>query len=73
MAEAAETTMDYAAHERTFTTFIHMVKFSMAALALGVVALYSFVIAGNFWAGLLFLVLAVPAGLFAGGFLGRKR
>ncbi len=70
MAKADQTTMDYAEHERTF---VHMVRFSTAALAVGAVALYSFIIAGNFWAGLFFLVLAVPAGLFAGGFLSRSK
>ncbi len=62
MAEPSET-MNDAAHELTYAHFIAMVKFAMAALAFAVVALYSFIIAGNFWLGLVLLILAVPAGL----------
>ena len=72
MAKATDT-MDYAQHEKTFANFIHLVRFSMAALALGVVALYNFIITFNFWAGLFFLVLSVPVGLLAGGYVRLRK
>jgi hypothetical protein len=59
---------DFAAHQQGFAQFIAMVKFSVAATAFGVIALYFFIITGNFWAGLFFLVISVPVGFWAGGF-----
>ena len=62
MAKASDN-MDYAQHEHTFASFISILKFSIVALAIGAVALYSFIIAGNVWLGLFLLIIAVPAGL----------
>ena len=64
MANPSEN-MDYAAHEHTYALFMTMLKFSIVALVFVVVALYSFIIAHNVWAGLFFIVLAVPAGFGA--------
>ena len=71
MAKATDN-MDYAAHEHTFANFISMLKFSIMAMVIGVVALYSFIIVGNFWLGLFLLIIAVPAGLGV-NMLGKAR
>ena len=64
--------MDYAEHERTYQGFMYMLKFSIVAMAIGVVALYNFIIAGNVWLGLFLLIAAVPAGIGA-NMLGKAR
>ena len=71
MAKATDN-MDYAEHEQTYGNFIAMLKFAIVALAIATVALYSFVIAGNFWLGLFLLIVAVPAGLGV-NMLGKAR
>ena len=71
MAKTTDT-MDYAEHERTYAMFITMLKFSVTALAIVAVALFAFVIQGNFWLGLFLLIIAVPAGLGV-NMLGKSR
>jgi len=64
MAKATTETMDYAEHEKTYMLFMRMLKFSIASMAIGTVALYAFIIEGNFLLGLVLLVAAVAAGIF---------
>ena len=71
MAKTTDT-MDYAEHERTYALFMRMLKFSIAAMAIGTVALYAFIIQGNFVLGLFLLIVAVAAGIFVSRGKGKK-
>ncbi len=64
MAKTTDT-MDYAEHEKTYAFFMNMLKFSIVSMAIGAVALYAFIIEGNFWLGLVLLVASVAAGIYA--------
>ncbi len=71
MAKTTDT-MDYAEHQRTYALFMRMLKFSIAAMAIGTVALYAFIIEGNFWLGLVLLIAAVAAGIFVSRGKGKR-
>jgi hypothetical protein len=55
------TTMDYAQHEATWNGFVTMVKWSIVALLIIVLALYAFIQGGQPVIGTLLLLL-LPAG-----------
>lgn len=64
--------MDYAQHEGTYRGFLQMTKYTVAALLLVVLALYSFIEAGQPIIGTL-LLLAIPVGAVVLAVLGTRR
>jgi hypothetical protein len=64
-AATAESPMDYAQHNATYTSFMAMVKAGIASCVFLVLALYCFIVAAQPWLGLV-LILAMPvAGVLA--------
>jgi len=51
--------MDYAQHQKTWATFTGLVKWAIFQLVFIVLALYCFIEAGQFWAGLLLLLVGL--------------
>ena len=51
--------MDYVSHTRTYNRFLNLVKWFIVHMLLLILALYSFIIAGNSIAGLVLLFLAI--------------
>lgn len=66
-AAVAESPMDYAQHNGTYSSFISLLKASIAALAFLVLALYCFIVAGQPWLGLVLLIIMPVAGVLAFG------
>lgn len=58
-AEEMHEAMDYAQHRATWDLVTSLVKWAIVQLAFLAVALYCFIIAGNLWAGLFFLVVGL--------------
>lgn len=52
-----QTDMDYPQHNATWGTFTNLVKWSIFMIAFLLLALYCFIEAGQFWGGLLLLVI----------------
>ena len=74
MAEADERheAMDYAQHERTWQNITNLVKWSIIQLAFIVVGLYTSVIAGQVFWGILLIVIGLLAPLGAYFFWPRR-
>lgn len=64
--------MDYAQHEGTYRGFLQMTRYTIAALLLVVLALYSFIVAGQPVIGTL-LLLAIPVGAVGLAVMGSRR
>jgi hypothetical protein len=64
--------MDYAAHNATFQGFTQMVKWSIIAIGISVVALYFFLIAAQPIVGAVLLLL-IPVGAVAAVVMGSRR
>lgn len=64
--------MDYAQHNGTYEGFMQMLKWSIAALALIVLALYAFIEAGQPLIGTLLLLL-IPVGAIGLVVMGTRR
>lgn len=64
--------MDYAQHEATYRGFLQMTKYTIAALLLVLLALYSFIEGGQPIIGTL-LLLAIPVGAVALVVMGSRR
>jgi hypothetical protein len=64
--------MDYAQHNGTYEGFMQMLKWSIAALALVVLALYAFIEAGQPLIGSLLLAL-IPVGGIGVAVMGTRR
>jgi hypothetical protein len=60
-ADVIPPAMDYAQHEATYRGFLQLTKYTIVALLLVVLALYSFIEAGQPIMGTL-LLLAIPVG-----------
>ncbi len=70
-AEEMHEAMDYEQHRKTWDLVTSMVKWSILHLVFLVVALYCFIIADSFWAGLFFIVVGLL--LLPGNYLFRTR
>jgi hypothetical protein len=55
--ETPNADMDYAQHDATWSGFVNLVKWSIFIIAFLLLSLYCFIQAGQFWAGLLLLVI----------------
>lgn len=64
--------MDYAQHDATYRSFLQMAKYTIGALLLVVLALYSFIEGGQPIIGTL-LLLAIPVGTVALVAMGSRR
>lgn len=71
-AEEIPPAMDYAQHERTYRGFLQLTRYTIAALLLVILALYSFIVAGQPVMGTL-LLLAIPVGAVGLVVMGSRR